>query len=439
MPINYRDAQAILRHLGGPRVPREWQGGLPLTYHTGPGEAAVRMKLAMDYALRTIYDPVARIRGVNEDEWVVVGNHHDAWVFGAVDPSSGTTALLEAARALGEMVRSGWKPRRTILLACWDAEEFGLIGSTEWVEEHRAELQRNTVAYINVDSAVSGPNFGSSATPSLRAFIREATRAVPDPRTGRSVYDAWKENTERGQARRRSTPGTESPAGGDAEVSLGVLGSGSDYTAFYHHSGIASLDFGFGGEYGVYHSIYDNFFWMKSWGDPTFAYHATAGKLVGVLTTRLAEAEVLPFDFATYAAEIQRYIKELAEHAKSLPGGKLDLKAAADAASAFASASARAERVLSSPALARDAARLAKINRALASVEQALLAPQGLSTRPWFKHTIFAPGTYAGYAAVILPGVREAVDRGDWENARVEAAVLADALRRAAGVLSAIE
>jgi N-acetylated-alpha-linked acidic dipeptidase len=440
MPINYRDASEILSRLNGPRVPREWQGGLPFTYHTGPGGAAVHMKVEMDYQLRTIYDPIARIRGVNDKEWVIVGNHHDAWVFGAVDPSSGTTTMLEMARSLSELVRSGWKPRRTILLACWDAEEYGLIGSTEWVEEHRAELQQKAVAYINVDSAVSGPNFGSSATPSLRAFIREAVRAVNDPRTGKSVYDAWKDNAARGQARRRSTGGTESPASQDADVPLGVLGSGSDFTAFYQHVGIPSFDFGFGGEYGVYHSLYDNFFWMKNWGDPNFAYHAAAARVLSVFVTRMAEAEVLPFDYETYAAEIERYVADLQKLVAGNGEGKLDLKPVAEATAEFAAAAARAQKVVSNPAvLAANPARAAKLNRALVETEQALLAPGGISGRTWYKHTIFAPGTYAGYAAVLLPGVREAADRGDWATARIEAAALAEALRRAAATLAAIQ
>jgi N-acetylated-alpha-linked acidic dipeptidase len=437
MPINYRDASEILSRLNGPRVPREWQGGLPFTYHIGPGKAAVHLKVEMDYQLRAIYDPIARIRGQNDDQWVIVGNHHDAWVFGAVDPSSGTTTMLEMARALGELVRSGWKPRRTIILACWDAEEYGLIGSTEWVEEHRDELRRKAVAYINVDSAVSGPNFGSAATPSLRAFVREAVRMVSDPQTGKSVYDAWKDNATRGQARRRSTAGTDSPASRDADVPLGVLGSGSDFTAFYQHVGIPSLDFGFGGEYGVYHSIYDNFFWMKNWGDPNFAYHATAARVLGVLTTRMAEADVLPFDYETYAAEMQRYVGELQKLVAENENGQLDLKPVIEAAATFADVAARAQKAIADPtAVAANPSRAVKINRALVEAEQALLAPSGLSDRPWYRHTIFAPGKYAGYAAVLLPGVREAVDRGDWAAARSEAAALADALRRAAVALS---
>jgi N-acetylated-alpha-linked acidic dipeptidase len=438
LPINYRDAEKILRHLGGPRVPRDWQGGLPLTYHTGPGESAVRMKLVMDYQLRSIWNPVGRVRGVQEDEWVVVGNHHDAWVFGAVDPSSGTTVLLETARALGELKRSGWKPQRTIVLAGWDAEEFGLIGSTEWVEEHRAELQRKAVAYINVDSAVSGPNFGASATPSLRAFIREAARAVNDPRTGRSVYEVWRERYERSQPQ-RATPGVATPGHGEREVPLGILGSGSDFTPFYHHSGIPSLDFGFGGEYGVYHSVYDNFYWMKTWGDPQFLFHETAARLLGVLVLRLAETDVLPFDYATYATEIQRYMREL-DDAGTLRGErKFDLKPAVEAAVEFAAAAAAAEKALGAlRGKGVEPQRATKVNRALVQVEQALLVPEGLTGRPWYKHAIFAPGSYTGYSAVVLPGVREAVDRGDWETARREVAALAEALGRAAARLNEV-
>ena len=437
MPISPRDAQEILKHLGGPRVPRTWQGGLPLTYHTGSGEAAVRMRVQVEYELRTIWDVVAKLRGsaslttsgATDDEWVVVGNHHDAWAFGAVDPSSGTTVLLELGRALGALVRDGWKPRRTIVLCAWDAEEFGLMGSVEWVEEHREELQRKAVAYLNVDSAVSGPNFGGSGTPSLHELVREATREVADPRAGRSVYEAWRERVARGRTRRgepEAQPDAQASRARPQEVELGILGSGSDFTPFFHHTGIPSLDIGSGGEYGVYHSIYDNFNWMKKFGDPDFAYHATMARIAGVIVLRLAEADVLPLDYEAYAREIERY----ADEAARAVGGKLDVKSVRDAAAGFRAAAGRAMRAVRA-AKALDAARAAPVNRALAGVEQALLAPQGLEGRPWYKHTIYAPGTYAGYAAATLPGVREAADRGDWETARREAAALADALRRA--------
>jgi N-acetylated-alpha-linked acidic dipeptidase len=422
MPINARDAVEILKHLNGPRVPRAWQGGLPLTYHTGPGQAVVRLKVVADYQQRALYNVVGKLRGVSDDEWVVYGNHHDAWVFGAVDPSSGTAVLLETARALGELARAGWKPRRTIVLCAWDGEEFGLLGSTEWVEENLAELRRKAVAYLNIDSAVSGPNFGASGTPSLKEVVREAAREVTDPRTGRTVYDAWRERVLREAAKR---------AGGN-DVPLGDLGSGSDYTPFFHHAGIPSLDMGSGGEYGVYHSIYDSFHWMKTFGDPEFLHHATMARMAGIVMMRLAGADVLPFDYAAYGAEVLRHVSDLEGRVKAQGEGKLDLRGVREAAAAFSSAGARAQK-----ALAANAGR-AGLNRALARVEQELLNPEGLVGRPWYKHTVYAPGRYAGYDVAYLPGVREATDRGDWETARREADALAAALRRAAARLDEV-
>lgn len=429
LPVSPRDAADILSRLAGPRVPRPWQGGLPFTYHTGPGPAVVRMQLRMDYQQREIWDVIARLPGQSADEWVVAGNHHDAWVFGAVDPSSGTTVLLETARALGELARDGWKPRRTILFCFWDAEEYGLIGSVEWVEQHRAELQRKAIAYINLDSAVSGSTFGASGTPSLKELVREAAREVMDPRSGRSVYEVWRERHERGQGRRPVTSGSELPTGGDGDVPLGVLGSGSDYTPFFHHAGIASLDMGFGGEYGVYHSIYDSFQWMRLHGDPSFAYHAAMARIAGIITLRLAEADLLPFDFSAYAAEIKNYASEL-QTALQNAKGNLDLKEVLDAAAEWEASARRAMEALGAAASGGRSAE--EINQALARVEQALLNPEGLAGRPWYKHTVFAPGTYTGYAPVLLPGVREAAERSDWATAQREARALAAALRRAA-------
>lgn len=436
MPINYRDASEILKHLGGPRVPREWQGGLPFTYHVGPGQAVAHMKLVMDYQLRPIYDVIGKLRGQNDNEWVILGNHHDAWVFGAVDPSSGTASTLEAARALGELARGGWKPRRTIIIAGWDGEEYGLIGSTEWVEDNVAELQRKAVAYINMDSAVSGSAFGGSGTPSLKELVRQAVREVTDPKTGRSVYDVWKERVQRGEGRRRATPGTNTTQTTEEDVPLGNLGSGSDFTPFFQHAGIPSIDIGFGGEYGVYHSVYDNFYWMKTFGDPQFAYHAAAARVAGVLLLRLAEADLLPFDYEAYAAEIERYTAELQTAAKTAGEGKLDLGEVNKAGQMLKSSAAKAMNAVRALQAggATDAAKLGNINRTLRDVEQAFLSP-GLASRPWYRHSVYAPGTYTGYEVVLLPGVREAVDKGDWDAARKEAAALADSLRRAAAKL----
>jgi N-acetylated-alpha-linked acidic dipeptidase len=395
------------------------------------------MKLEMDYQRRAIWNAVGILRGFL-DEWVVVGNHHDAWVFGAVDPSSGTTAVLEMSRALGTLKREGWKPRRSILVCAWDAEEFGLIGSTEWVEQRVAELQQKAVAYINVDSAVSGDRFGGSGTPSLKRLLREATREVQDPHAQRSVFDLWRERNERAADRgRRAALGSDVE---EAQTPVGNLGSGSDFTPFFHHAGVPSLDIGFGGEYGVYHSVYDSFTWMKKFGDPDFAYHATAAKLAGILTLRLAEADVLPFDYEAYAAEIAAYLNELESVARTRkpPEGQpgLELKAVNNAVAAFRAAAARVMEEAHAAQEAGDAERIAGVNAALREAEQELLAPGGLAGRPWYRHTVFAPGTYQGYGVVLLPGVREALERGDWPIARAEAEVLAEALQRAAARLA---
>src|ERR1700691_2183444 len=287
MPINSQDASVILENLGGAHVPRQWQGGLPFTYHVGPGAAVAHMKLVMDYQQRTIYDVIAKLGGANDGEWVILGNHHDAWVYGAVDPGSGTATMLETARAFGELVRAGWKPRRTIVMCEWDGEEPGLIGSTEFVEAHLAELQEKAVAYINTDVGVAGPNFSGSGTPSLKELIRDAARDVPDPTGARSVYDVWLEHSNNSEGQFSGAARLTPQAEPTTEGPLGDLGAGSDFCAVCDHAGIPSLDMGFIGDYGVYHSIYDDFYWMKPFGDPTFAYHATLAKLLGTVTLRL--------------------------------------------------------------------------------------------------------------------------------------------------------
>ncbi len=315
MPINAQDAAAILAHLTGAKVPRAWQGGLPITYHAGPGESSVHFKIAMDYQQRKIYDVIARLSGADDSEWVVLGNHHDAWVFGAVDPGSGTAVMLETARALGELVRGGWKPRRSIVMCEWDGEEPGLIGSTEWVEENVKELQAKAVAYINTDVGVAGPNFAASATPSLQEIVREVTREVTDPKTGHSVYDSWKEHNEHAVVEANGTPRDQSLRANN-DVPLGTLGAGSDFCPFFDFAGIPSLDLGFSGDYGVYHSLYDDFFWMKRFGDPDFTYHAALAKILGTLVLRLDQADVLPFDYFQYAETIQHEAGVLAASAK---------------------------------------------------------------------------------------------------------------------------
>ena len=256
----------------------------------------------MDYKTRKIWNVVARIDGNEEkDRWVILGNHRDAWVFGAVDPNSGSSAMLEVARGFGELLKQGWKPRRTIVLCSWDAEEYGLVGSTEWAEELAAELRTKAVAYLNLDAAVSGAHFGASSVPSLWKLMRAATRDVKDPKTGKSVYQQWQDRA------RENRPEGEQNTG---EARIGALGSGSDYTPFLQHLGVASTDMGFGGDYGVYHSAYDSFYWMDHFGDPGFQYHVAAAQVWGTLAMRLADADGLSFDYTDYANQIRDYFTE---------------------------------------------------------------------------------------------------------------------------------
>lgn len=426
VPISAKDASAILGHLGrGRRLPSGWQGGLPLSYHVGPGDAKVHLKVEMDYQQRPVYDVVAKLRGASDDEWVVLGNHHDAWVYGAADPGSGTTAMLELARSLGELARSGWKPRRTIVLCEWDAEEPGLIGSTDWVEANRTELQKKAVAYINTDVGVTGPNFSASAVPSLKEFIRDATKQVEDPQTGNNIYSAW----------RNRVNGSSSDAPTRGPV-ISSLGAGSDFSSFLDFAGIPSIDLSFTGDYGVYHSLYDDFYWMKHFGDPDFSYHATLARLLGVMALRLSEADVEPFDYSAYASEIADAGDNLSSRAAALPATNALLKRFADASVEFSDAASQAQDALAN--FSYDAQKESAINRGLASVEQGLLNPQGLSGRPWFKHTVFAPGSQTGYSAEILPGLAEALDRHDLPAAQRESDVLASALHRAAVQLNEV-
>jgi N-acetylated-alpha-linked acidic dipeptidase len=432
LPINPQDGAAILSKLDGPHVPRAWQGGLPFTYHVGPGATTAHIKLTMDYQQRPVYDVIAKLHGSSDDEWVVLGNHHDAWVFGAVDPSSGTATMLETARALGDLVRSGWKPRRTIMMCEWDAEEEGLIGSTEWVEQNRTELQSKAVAYLNTDVGVAGPNLSVSALPSLKEFVRDATRAVTNPQSGESVYETWRAHDARAVVEEPgiARTGSQSEASGEAPIS--ALGAGSDFCPFLDFAGIPSADVGFVGDYGVYHSLYDDFYWMKKFGDPEFKYHATLAKVLGTMALRLDEADVLPFDYGAYSAEISRATQELQKRAGEQGINTADVKPVVDAASQLSESSAKLAHALQSGGgLSIDAAYQSRLNRDLATVDQSLLDPDGLRGRTWYKHTIYAPGSYAGYSAEVLPGPSEALDRKDAATFEIESKALAAALRRA--------
>lgn len=436
MPINAQDAAVILSKLGGQEAPHSWQGSLPFTYHLGAGDAEVHMKLVMDYEQRPVYDVIAKLHGTSDDQWVMLGNHHDAWVYGAADPGSGTAAMLETARSLGELVKSGWKPRRTIVICEWDGEEPGLIGSTDWVEANRAELQAKAVAYINTDVGVTGRNFTAGDTPSLDEVIRDATRDVQDPTTRRSVYDAWysRSSNQRGDATARAIPMGD--ASGAAPVAR--LGSGSDFSAFFDYAGIPSIDLSFAGDYGVYHSLYDDFYWMKHFGDPTFAYHATLARVLGTLALRLDEADILPYDYARYASEIEHRATDRITHATSESDQDV-MEPILDAAAKLTTSAVNASHALAAISDEPiDPAKSDQINRALAGVEQDFLDPDGLAGRPWFKHTIYAPGSYTGYAGEVLPGITEALVRGDSVTLQRESEGLAAALIRASTRLDGI-
>lgn len=438
MPISAQDAAAILGGLSGAQAPAGWQGGLPFTYHLGPGASELHLKLVMEYKQRPLYDVIAKLRGADDGQWVILGNHHDAWVYGAADPGSGTASLLEAGRALGALAKSGWTPRRTIVICQWDGEEEGLLGSTEWVEARVPELQEKAVAYINTDVGVDGPSFEASAVPSLKDLVRDVTRDIQDPKTGQSVEEAWVDHANRERKTPSGGPRHSPPTDPFGKVPLSALGSGSDYSAFLDHAGIPSIDVGFTGPYGVYHSLYDDFDWMKRFGDPTFSYHVTLAQILGTLALRLDEADVLPFNYPAYALEIEHaatdvYVKIVKQEDQDALEATLD---AAAHLSASAHRASEALQLISEGPL--DAAHASQINHALASVDQALLAPSGLTGRPWFKHVIFAPGSYEGYTASLIPGENDALLRNDSAMLRGEAESLSAALLRAAARLDEI-
>ncbi len=428
VPMSARDATPLLSALGGPVAPPAWQGALPITYRLGAGPATVRVDVQMDGKVRPIYNVEARIRGSESpDELVVIGNHHDAWVYGGVDPSSGTATQLELARVLGVLARQGQRPRRTIVFASWDAEEWHLTGSTEWGEQFADVLGRNAVAYLNVDGSTSGPEFGAAAVASLNPLVLETVRDVPDPGGGGSVLDAW--------ARRER--GTATASSRDTvPLVRNKLGSGSDYTVFLNFLGIPVVDMAFDGPYGVYHSIYDNYNWMTRFGDPGFRYMTTMADIWGRMALRLANADVLPYDFVGYAGRVSGFLDEL----EAVPGvrGRLAFADARAAVRAWRTAATAADRsvaaalVVSGPA---GAATRDRLNAALRLVEREWLLPDGIPGRPLFRHALYAPKFT--YAALELPGVREAIDAGDFALAQRELARVTARINAVAGALRA--
>jgi N-acetylated-alpha-linked acidic dipeptidase len=471
LPISYGDAQPLLAALTGPIAPAEWRGGLAITYHVGPGPAKVHLKVKSNWDRKPIYDVIAKIPGATfPDEWVIRGNHHDAWVNGAEDPISGLVAVLEEARAAGELVKAGWKPKRTIIYCAWDGEEPGLLGSTEWAEEHYDELRAHAVAYINSDGNGRGYlNIEGSHT--LEKFSNDIAHEISDPETKLS---AWKRQQLREIANAKS-PEQREEIRKRADLRIPALGSGSDYTAFLQHDGVAALNIGFGGEDtgGIYHSVYDDFYWFTHFSDTDFVYERALAQTGGTAVLRLADADLLPFEFGDFADTVQTYLKELKtlsqkmqddmkERNRELEEGVFNAtndprrpllpppaeavpphlnfapmenatealtRSAADYRKALEQANANGGAALAS-------ASLADINKLLIESERKLTNTEGLPNRPWFKHQLYAPGFYTGYAAKTVPAVREAIEQKLWKQADDAIVVVARVLQGEAELIS---
>jgi N-acetylated-alpha-linked acidic dipeptidase len=431
LPISYADALPLLKNLRGQVVPESWRGALPITYRVGPSTANVRLKVISDWNRHTLYNVIARIPGsAFPDEWIIRGNHHDAWVNGAADPTSGMVALMEEARAFGELLKQGWRPKRTIIFAAWDGEEPGLLGSTEWAEQHAAELKQKAVAYINSDSTGKGW-LNASGSHTLEHFINNVTRAIPQPNSKQTVWEAMqarrieqaRSDEEKREARER------------ADLRIAALGSGSDYTAFIDHLGIASLNLGFGGEGGggVYHSVYDSFTWYTKFSDGTFEYGRALAQAAGTAMMRLANASVLPFEFTNFAETVSRYVDEIARLPMQSATARIDLaplRAAVERLTRSADAYDRALRSLAASGgfSADHLPELRALNALLFQSERRLTSEAGLPRREWFKHQIYAPGFYTGYGVKTLPGVREAIEEKQWAEAAAQIQVVSKTL-----------
>jgi N-acetylated-alpha-linked acidic dipeptidase len=451
LPISYSDALPLLKALGGQVAPVTWRGALPITYHIGPGPAKVHLKLEFNFDIVPCYNVIATLQGSEfPDQWVVRGNHHDAWVFGAADPVSGAVAELEEARALGELVKTGWKPKRTIVYCWWDGEEPGLLGSTEWVEKYKTMLSEKTVVYVNTDGNGRG-YLGAGGSHTLEKFINQVGRDVIDPEKGTSVIERLRSRTIVS-----GNPTARQEARSRSDLRISALGSGSDYTPFIQHLGIASLNLGYGGEDsgGDYHSIFDSYDDYIRFKDGDFAYGVTLAKTVGRSVLRFANAEVLPFDFSNFSNTVQMYATDVKkqletmrtaaeEHNKLLKEGRFEavadpkepkmnitpmpvapylnfapldnaLTKLQESADAYAKAIGKSENI--------PAEKLAQLNQILYNTERNLINPEGLPRRPWYKHQIYAPGFYTGYGVKTLPMIREAIEQKNWVEA--EAGIL---------------
>ncbi len=451
LPLSWHDAKPLLENMDGPLAPGNWQGGLPFQYHFGGERVKAHLKIEMENGTQPYYVVEGRIRGTElPDEWIVLGNHRDAWVFGGVDPSSGTASMMELTRSLGQLAKQGMRPRRTLVVCSWDGEEVGLTGSTEWGEQFADELRTKAVAYINVDEATSGPEFHGQAVASLAPMLEEATRSLDDP-SGKLLYDAWKATVAKEREENKTSGPFNSGAAGSTLADTRI-GSGSDHTVFLNFIGMPVIGLGFEGDYGVYHSAYDDFYWMNHFGDPGYRYHTLMSQLWGVTALRLANADLLPFNFATYASNIRQFVNELASKNSSviLSGAKdpnaacatcgvsgssqnephLDLTAIGKRIDAFEAAG----KTLDDQVTARlatgklDSQLAATLNHGMMQVERNWLNPDGIPGRPWFKHMLY--GARFTYAHLELPGLTEAVEKQDWPVAKQQTEILQRALEK---------
>jgi N-acetylated-alpha-linked acidic dipeptidase len=484
LPISYADAQPLLEALRGPVAPQAWRGALQITYRIGPGPAKVHLKVKSNWNMATLYDVIAKLPGSSESgEWVIRGNHHDAWVNGADDPISGQVAMLEEARALGDLVKQGWKPKRTIIYCAWDGEEPGLLGSTEWAETHAAELKEHAVVYINSDNNSRG-YLNVSGSHSLEPFVSDVARNIIDPEKNISVL-------QRDQMRRAGAGGpggggrggrgdaAAAPAGrggGGQTFQIGALGSGSDYTVFLDFLGVASMDIRYGGEdnsAGVYHSIYDDFYWFTHFDDVNFLYGKAMSQTIGTAVMRMADSDLLPFDFNALTATVRRYGTELETLAqterdqiiernrqiddkvfdattdpqeKFVPPSRedvppfLNFTPLRNAIETLARSSERYSRAHS--AAMRDNAALTApsmtdVNMRLLQCERMLTDAPGLPGRPWFKHMLYAPGFYTGYGVKTIPAVREAIEQKQWKLADEQIIRVSGVLEKEASAIDA--
>lgn len=456
LPIGYDDAAPLLKALDGRNVPREWQGGLPFAYHTGPGPAKVRMKITHNWDVVPCYNVIATMKGsVFPDEWIIRGNHHDAWVHGAADPVSGLSAMLEEARAIGKLTENGWRPKRTLVYCAWDGEEEGLLGSTEWVEAHQDELRRKAVVYINSDNNGRGFLYAEGSH-ALTPLMTEIAKSVTDPQTGVSIFD----RRNAAGALRTSSPSQKEKAINTKELKLGAMGSGSDYSAFIQHLGIPALSLGFGGEDrgGEYHTLYDTYENFIRFKDPGFMYAKALSETAGRAVLRMANADVLPFKLNYFTATVEDYKNELiellGEKRKQVEVDNLMIqqgifKAGNDPKENFVLPAKKSsvpylnfsplENALAKLKRATDSVNVVyskkineasvdqQFNRMLYASEQQLLGP-GLPLRPWYKHVIYAPGYYTGYGVKTMPGIREAIEEENWTEAQEQIEVASKVL-----------